>query len=91
MIHHSVETNPETGETVGPGMGELHLMSFDRMKREFKVEANVGAPQVSFNIRNIPRFLHVNVILQNVNLVKYWVCDVWIELPKREEGKGSEF
>ncbi len=43
------ETNPETGETLIAGMGELHLdIIIDRMKREFKVEATVGAPQVAY-------------------------------------------
>lgn len=44
-----VSSNPETGETIMAGMGELHLdILVDRMKREFKVEANVGAPQVAY-------------------------------------------
>src|SRR3712207_7386329 len=44
-----VETNVETGDTVIAGMGELHLdVLVDRMRREFKVDANVGAPQVSY-------------------------------------------
>ena len=43
------ENNPETGQTVIKGMGELHLdILVDRMKREFKVEANVGKPQVAY-------------------------------------------
>lgn len=43
------QTNPETGQTIISGMGELHLdIIVDRMKREFKVEANVGAPQVAY-------------------------------------------
>ncbi|MDR0423776.1 MAG: elongation factor G [Rickettsiales bacterium] len=45
----SVETNPESGQTILKGMGELHLeIVVDRMKREFKVEANIGAPQVAY-------------------------------------------
>src|SRR5699024_12543219 len=44
------ETNPETGQTLISGMGELHLdVIVDRLKREFKVEANVGAPQVAYS------------------------------------------
>ncbi len=44
-----VETDQETGQTVLKGMGELHLeIIIDRMKREFKVEANIGAPQVAY-------------------------------------------
>jgi elongation factor G len=44
-----VKSNPETGQTIIMGMGELHLeVLVDRMKREFKVEANVGAPQVAY-------------------------------------------
>lgn len=44
-----VTSNPETGQTIMGGMGELHLeILVDRMRREFKVEANVGAPQVAY-------------------------------------------
>jgi elongation factor G len=44
-----VETNPETGQTIIAGMGELHLeIIVDRMRREFKVEANIGKPQVAY-------------------------------------------
>ena len=44
-----VKTDEETGQTIIAGMGELHLeILVDRMKREFKVEANVGKPQVAF-------------------------------------------
>ena len=44
-----VRTDEETGQTIISGMGELHLeIIVDRMKREFKVEANVGAPQVAY-------------------------------------------
>src|SRR6202012_4801457 len=44
-----VSSDPESGQTIIKGMGELHLeIIVDRMKREFKVEANVGAPQVAY-------------------------------------------
>jgi elongation factor G len=44
-----VSTDEESGQTIIKGMGELHLdIKVDRMKREFKVEANVGAPQVAY-------------------------------------------
>ena len=44
-----VKTDDETGQTVISGMGELHLeLSIDRLRREFKVEANQGAPQVAY-------------------------------------------
>ena len=45
----NVSTDPETGQTIIAGMGELHLeIIVDRMKREFSVEANVGKPQVAY-------------------------------------------
>ena len=44
-----VETDLESGQTIMKGMGELHLdILVDRLKREFKVEANIGAPQVAY-------------------------------------------
>ncbi len=44
-----MSTDPESGQTIIAGMGELHLeIIVDRMKREFKVEANVGKPQVAY-------------------------------------------
>jgi elongation factor G len=44
-----VATDPESGQTIIKGMGELHLdIIVDRMRREFKVEANIGAPQVAY-------------------------------------------
>ena len=47
--HFRAHTDQETGQTIIAGMGELHLdIIVDRMRREFKVEANVGAPQVSY-------------------------------------------
>ena len=86
-----VETNPETGETVIAGMGELHLdVLVDRMKREFKVEANVGAPQVSYR-ETFRASTQARGFFKRQSGGKGQFGDVWIEFTPNEEGKGFEF
>ena len=86
-----VETNPETGETVISGMGELHLdVLVDRMKREFKVEANVGAPQVSYR-ETFRKATQARGFFKRQSGGKGQFGDVWIEFTPNEEGKGFEF
>ena len=86
-----VETNPETGETVISGMGELHLdVLVDRMKREFKVEANVGAPQVSYR-ETFRAATQARGFFKRQSGGKGQFGDVWIEFTPNEEGKGFEF
>ena len=85
------ETNPETGETLIAGMGELHLdIIIDRMKREFKVEATVGAPQVSYREAFTKQTsAQGKFVRQSGGKGQYG--DVWIEFTPNEEGKGFEF
>ncbi|MCO4468297.1 translation elongation factor G [Streptococcus infantarius subsp. infantarius] len=86
-----VETNAETGETVISGMGELHLdVLVDRMKREFKVEANVGAPQVSYR-ETFRKATQARGFFKRQSGGKGQFGDVWIEFTPNEEGKGFEF
>ena len=83
-------TNPETGDTVIAGMGELHLdVIVDRLKREFKVEANVGAPQVAYR-ETITQAAECEgkYIKQSGGRGQYG--HVWIKF-EPNEGKGFEF
>ena len=83
-------TNPETGDTVIAGMGELHLdVIVDRLKREFKVEANVGAPQVAYR-ETITQAAECEgkYVKQSGGRGQYG--HVWIKF-EPNEGKGFEF
>ncbi len=86
-----VKIDEETGQTLISGMGELHLeILVDRMKREFKVEANVGKPQVAYR-ETISKAVEVEgkFIKQSGGRGKYG--HVWLELSPNEPGKGFEF
>ncbi|MGG1001214.1 elongation factor G [Bacillus subtilis] len=85
------QTNPETGQTIISGMGELHLdIIVDRMKREFKVEANVGAPQVAYRetFRTGAK-VEGKFVRQSGGRGQFG--HVWIEFEPNEEGAGFEF
>ena len=85
------ETNEETGQTIIAGMGELHLdILVDRMRREFKVEANVGAPQVAYRetIRQAAK-VEGKFVRQSGGRGQYG--HVWIEFEPGEEGSGFVF
>lgn len=84
-------TDTETGQTIISGMGELHLdILVDRMKREFKVEANVGAPQVAYRetFRSSAQ-VEGKFVRQSGGRGQYG--HVWIEFSPNEEGAGFEF
>ncbi|HCY74692.1 MAG: elongation factor G [Ignavibacterium sp.] len=86
-----VKVDDETGQTLISGMGELHLeILVDRMRREFKVEANIGKPQVAYR----------ETITQSVQAEGKFVKQsggrgkfghVWVEISPNEVGKGFEF
>jgi elongation factor G len=86
-----VRTDEESGQTIISGMGELHLeIIVDRMKREFGVEANVGAPQVAYReaIRKAVE-QEGKFVKQSGGRGQYG--HVWIKLEPNEQGKGYEF
>ncbi len=84
-------TDQETGQIIIAGMGELHLdILVDRMKREFKVEANVGAPQVSYR-ETFRQAAQVEGKFARQSGGRGQYGHVWIEFSPNEEGKGFEF
>ena len=84
-------TNVETGQVVIAGMGELHLdIIVDRLKREFKVEATVGAPQVSYR-ETFRKSVEAEGKFVRQSGGKGQFGHVWIEFTPNEEGAGFEF
>jgi elongation factor G len=86
-----VRTDEETGQTILSGMGELHLeVVIDRLKREFKVEANVGAPQVAYR-ESITKKVEVQgkFVRQSGGRGQYGDC--WLRIEPQEPGEGFEF
>ena len=84
-------TDPDSGQTIIAGMGELHLeIIVDRLQREFKVECNVGKPQVAYKetIRKAVK-AEGKFVRQSGGRGQYGHC--WIELIPQERGKGYEF
>ena len=86
-----VRTDEESGQTIISGMGELHLeIIVDRMRREFGVEANVGAPQVAYR-EAIRKQVEVEGKFVKQSGGKGQYGHVWLRLEPHEAGKGFEF
>jgi elongation factor G len=86
-----VRTDEESGQTIISGMGELHLeILVDRMRREFNVEANVGAPQVAYR-EAIKKKVEVEGKFVKQSGGKGQYGHVWIIMEPNETGKGFEF
>ena len=86
-----VKTDEETNQTIISGMGELHLeILVDRMRREFNVEANVGAPQVAYR-EAIKKMVEVEGKFVKQSGGKGQYGHVWLKMEPNEPGKGFEF
>lgn len=86
-----IHTDEETGQTIMSGMGELQLdILIDRMKREFKVEANIGEPQVAFR-ESIKGRSEVQGKHAKQSGGRGQYGDVWVRFEPNETGKGFEF
>ncbi len=84
-------TDEETGQTILSGMGELHLeIIIDRMKREFKVECNIGAPQVAYR-ESLTRSVEVQgkFVRQSGGRGQYGDC--WLRIEPQDPGFGFEY
>ena len=86
----SMRTDEETQQTIIAGMGELHLeIILDRLRREFKVEANVGKPQVAYKEAITNRSKKGNLVRQSGGKGQY--SDIWLHVEPQVPGTGFVF